>query len=280
MNNSSENKVFSSPVLLNPASNRVSLKRDRNLRQHAYFEIRKAIIRGHYPPHMRLIERELCESLNVSRSVIREALRYLEMEKLVTARTRYGQRVTCPTIEEIWQIDQLIWVILRFSVHEMVHNYTPHLHHELEQLLEKSTQNPGYHYKLSYQYFRMIFIALNQSISWNLLDGLCARVAWFHYACLDRVENREKGWVLAHFKEFTTGLTQQNHTKCVAIIDSLANRAHQELQILIENDFAELFDRGSQSSATPTKLTRLPWWRMMTPANSSSNKVELTMATE
>jgi len=47
--------------------------------------IREAIMSGRFAPGSRLIERELCETLGVSRTSIREALRRLEAEKLVSS---------------------------------------------------------------------------------------------------------------------------------------------------------------------------------------------------
>ncbi len=45
--------------------------------------MRTAIIEGHFAPGERLVERPLCDQLGVSRTVIRETIRYLEAEGLV-----------------------------------------------------------------------------------------------------------------------------------------------------------------------------------------------------
>jgi DNA-binding GntR family transcriptional regulator len=54
-----------------------------NLRAKVVENIRAAIVAGVFPPGMRLVEKELCERLGVSRSSIREALRPLEVEGLI-----------------------------------------------------------------------------------------------------------------------------------------------------------------------------------------------------
>jgi len=54
------------------------------LRQQVLDHLREAIITGRIAPGQRLIERELTGMLDVSRTVIREALRQLETEGLVT----------------------------------------------------------------------------------------------------------------------------------------------------------------------------------------------------
>src|ERR1700752_4395376 len=48
------------------------------LRTQAVGKLRQAIIDGHFAPGVRLTERELCELLGVSRTLVREALRQLE----------------------------------------------------------------------------------------------------------------------------------------------------------------------------------------------------------
>ena len=65
-----------------------------NLREQVAEKIRDAIVGGTFPPGMRLIERELCERLGVSRSSIREALRQLEVDGLVTNPPNRGPTVT------------------------------------------------------------------------------------------------------------------------------------------------------------------------------------------
>ena len=56
-----------------------------SLRERLVARLREAIARGHFVPGERLRERALCESTGVSRSSLREALRELESEGLVTS---------------------------------------------------------------------------------------------------------------------------------------------------------------------------------------------------
>lgn len=63
------------------------------VRQHTLDKLRDAIIVGRYPPGARLVERELCEAMGVSRTSIREALRQLQSEHLVEVGPRRNIRV-------------------------------------------------------------------------------------------------------------------------------------------------------------------------------------------
>lgn len=60
------------------------------LRSYVANYIRQAILDGRFLPGDRLIERELCEMLNVSRPPVREALRDLEADKLISKQPYRG----------------------------------------------------------------------------------------------------------------------------------------------------------------------------------------------
>lgn len=63
-------------------------------------KLRDAILSGRFLPGQRLLERELVALMGVSRTPIREALRKLELEGLVTTVPYKGPAVTVPTLED------------------------------------------------------------------------------------------------------------------------------------------------------------------------------------
>lgn len=69
--------------------------------------LRIAIVTGRFPPGKALRERELCELTGVSRLSIREALRQLEAEGLITKEPRRGPTVTALTVEEVGYLYEL-----------------------------------------------------------------------------------------------------------------------------------------------------------------------------
>ena len=82
------------------------LRRDQVLER-----LRDAIIAGHFRPGDRLIERELCERMGVSRTSIREALRHLEAQHLIQVEPRRGPvvtRVTRKQVAEIYEVRALL----------------------------------------------------------------------------------------------------------------------------------------------------------------------------
>lgn len=64
------------------------------LRQQAENAIRQAIVDGHFVPGQRITERELTISLGVSRTLVREALRQLESEGLISVIPNRGAVVS------------------------------------------------------------------------------------------------------------------------------------------------------------------------------------------
>jgi len=74
------------------------------LRREIELRLRAAIVDGRFKPGERLIERELCGLLGVSRASLREALRQLEAEELVTIVPNRGPIVAEVTIDEARQL--------------------------------------------------------------------------------------------------------------------------------------------------------------------------------
>jgi DNA-binding GntR family transcriptional regulator len=66
--------------------------------------LRRAIMDGTFPPGTHLADRVLCEQFDVSRSIIREAVRLLEAEGLVTVVPHRGPFVTSLSAAEATQI--------------------------------------------------------------------------------------------------------------------------------------------------------------------------------
>lgn len=69
----------------------------RVLSQHVAESVRRAILSGHFKPGERLVEHQLASELNVSRAPVRDALRLLAGEGLVTLIPHQGAVITSIT---------------------------------------------------------------------------------------------------------------------------------------------------------------------------------------
>lgn len=77
------------------------------LREQVLHVLRQAILTFQLQPGQRLIERELIASTGVSRTTVREALRELAAEGLVTTLPQKGAIVASPTVEEAEELYEI-----------------------------------------------------------------------------------------------------------------------------------------------------------------------------
>lgn len=93
-------------------------REDMSLRKRAINILRDAILYGTFQPGQKLIERDLCDQLGVSRTLLREALQHLQAEGLLTNVVHKGPSVAVITEEdarEIYEARQLIEGHLAYS---------------------------------------------------------------------------------------------------------------------------------------------------------------------
>lgn len=79
-------------------------REETSLRERATSALRQAILDGVFSPGQKLSERELCESLEVSRSCVRESLQHLQAEGLITIVPHRGPEVTTISPKEVRDI--------------------------------------------------------------------------------------------------------------------------------------------------------------------------------
>lgn len=89
-----------------------------SLRRQVENAVRDAITAGRYAPGERLVERELCSALGVSRTSVREALRRLEAEKLVQIIPHKGPVVATIAPEEMLELYAMRALLEGYAAHE------------------------------------------------------------------------------------------------------------------------------------------------------------------
>jgi DNA-binding GntR family transcriptional regulator len=90
------------------------------LRERALEALRTAITSGQYRPGDHLGEVELAKHLGVSRGTVREALRHLQQEGLVTAGNRGMLRVNSVSPKEIRELFRVRAALEGLAVHEII----------------------------------------------------------------------------------------------------------------------------------------------------------------
>jgi DNA-binding GntR family transcriptional regulator len=86
-----------------------------NLFEQIANQLRDMIIQNHLAPGARIVERDICKTLNVSRTPLREALRLLASEGLIALIPNCGAVVTSPSAEEIADMLQVLGVLEAFA---------------------------------------------------------------------------------------------------------------------------------------------------------------------
>jgi len=110
-------------MAVDPASSDLNLRVGRvaaPLREQVLEVVRQAILDFRYKPGQRLIERELIEQTGVSRTTIREVLRELEAEGLVTTIPQKGAIVVVPTPEEAEELYEVRSALEQLTVRNFV----------------------------------------------------------------------------------------------------------------------------------------------------------------
>lgn len=79
-------------------------------------ELRFRILSGSLGPGVRIVEERLTTELGVSRAPLREALRILERDGLVSSQPRRGAIVTRLTADDVREIYSLRWALERLAV--------------------------------------------------------------------------------------------------------------------------------------------------------------------
>ena len=118
---------------------KLSIER-RPIRDVVYKQILAGILNGSYKPGEHLREEVLAEELGISSTPVREALRKLEVERLVTHIPRKGSVVSAvPTdeVEDLYRVRQLLEILI---IRRAAEKATPKDIQRLRKLLEEEEE--------------------------------------------------------------------------------------------------------------------------------------------
>lgn len=116
---------------------KITQSRMQPIRDVIYKTIRKAILRGDFLPGERLMEEQLAQELGTSRTPVREALRKLEVEKMVSHLPHKGvvvSSISSDELEDLYEIRALIETII---AKQAAINATPRDIENLRSILDK-----------------------------------------------------------------------------------------------------------------------------------------------
>ena len=156
-----------------------AVRRTQSLHEQTYQALRTAILSGELAGGERLIETQLAEMLNVSRTPVREALCQLQRENLVTADPHHGLRVASLSIADAADLYDCRIALEQLSVAGASQNATPAQLKQLESIVQqaendtpaRSGELTNYHLLYAdYQFHRLLAQSSGNSWLVTLLD--------------------------------------------------------------------------------------------------------------
>ncbi|EMN2558637.1 GntR family transcriptional regulator [Acinetobacter baumannii] len=152
------------------------------LRELCLDKVRNAIITGYFPSGKRLVERTLCEELGVSRSVVREVIRYLEAEGLVEILPNKGPIVSLLNWDIASQIYEIRLLLEQSAVVDCTKNLDEKTAEKLKLLLEDlkaafAADDINLIIATSTRLYETIFTTANHHIAWEVVQCLNGRIS-------------------------------------------------------------------------------------------------------
>lgn len=213
------------------------------LRELALERLRTAIIEHHFPPGARLTERDLCEQLGVSRSVVREVIRHLEAEGLVSSIPHHGPivaRLEPGTAAEIYEIRALLEST---AAHDAAERATPEQIADMRQALAAiaaAYATDDHHGVIlsTTRFYEAMFAAGGKSVAWEVVKRLNSRISWLRAMTIASPGRATAG--LAQMEKILRAIEQHQPQAAAA-----ASRDHVNVAATIARRLLEEKDSGS-----------------------------------
>lgn len=153
----------------------------KTLRELTLEKMRAAIYAQRFQPGDRLVERDLCEQLGVSRTIVREVLRHLETEGLVTTQQARGPMVARTTAEDALQIYEIRGALEGIAARACAERRTPEMIASLNGCLDGI--KAGYAagdmagvLAATTEFYRTLFQFAGKEIAWGIVSSLTVRI--------------------------------------------------------------------------------------------------------
>ncbi|GGX59597.1 GntR family transcriptional regulator [Tateyamaria omphalii] len=154
----------------------------QTLRDIVQARMREAIIDGRFAPGDRLVERPLCEQLGVSRTVVRETIRFLEAEGLVEILPNKGPIVASLTWEQAKQIYDIRLQLEGSAAAACTAKQSREFGAKLSKAVKavharKNDAEWSDFLKATTHFYELIFMEAGHEIAWNIVQRLNGRIS-------------------------------------------------------------------------------------------------------
>ncbi|KEJ90076.1 GntR family transcriptional regulator [Sulfitobacter donghicola] len=168
------------------------------LRDMVQERMRDAIIEGHFKPGERLVERPLCDQLGVSRTVVRETIRYLEAEGLVEILPGHGPivaQMNWTDAAQIYDIRRMLETAAARKCAEQIDaTRTASLRDTFSDLKKHlSSKAPGTLFRATSAFYAEIFNGAGHHVAWEIVQRLNGRISRLRMMTLSTTDRERPG---------------------------------------------------------------------------------------
>lgn len=162
------------------SSMRVS-RPSKTLRELSLENLRGAILDSVFKPGDRLVERDLCEQLGVSRTIVREVLRHLETEGLVSSLPGKGPIVATLDADIAAQIYEIRGELEAMAARLCAESDDPTIVPALEIALAGiksgyAEDNFSQVLTCTSEFYKVLFSKVNRNVAWEVVNMLTVRI--------------------------------------------------------------------------------------------------------
>lgn len=202
------------------------------LREQVAERLRLAIATGKFPAGARLIERELCEMMGVSRTSLREALRELQADGLITLQPNKGLSVSTIGVDTARSIYEVRAMLEGLAARLFARNHTPAqmkaLRDSVERLAEVYSDFSAEAFIAAKTHFYDILLeGAGNPVAADMLRRIHTRVSQLRVVSLSSAERAQQS--IRELREFLDALEARDEERavqvCVAHVEAAAAAA-------------------------------------------------------
>ncbi len=202
------------------------------LRHQIVERLKEAIELGQFPPGARLIDRELCERMGVSRTSIREALRELEAAGLITTLPNKGSIVSVVTPEMARSIYEIRAVLEGLAARLFARRASSDQIAALKRAVDElaavyANYTPQGFLRAKAELYRILLEGSGNPIVADMLRIIHTRVSQLRATSLSNPSRAEQS--IAEIRELLVALEDRNDEaawyKCVRHVENAADAA-------------------------------------------------------
>lgn len=202
------------------------------LREQVAERLRMAIATGKFPAGTRLIERELCDMMGVSRTSLREALRELQADGLITLQPNKGMSVSIVSEETARSIYEVRAMLEGLAARLFARNATMEQMRELRRRVDKLADVYGNFSSEAFiaaktHFYDVLLQGAGNPVAAEMLRRIHTRVSQLRVVSLSSAERAQQS--IRELREFLDALEQRDEDRawrvCVAHVEAAARAA-------------------------------------------------------